>query len=174
MDRDRNYLSNEEINQIVRQVTQAVTQQVAEQVTQAAQQTAGSMAADKKILGYTSNTEDTQTDEAVRGKTYTDSEMWGFNKKLLVASEQTERQRSLDHESAVKALELKERQLAVAEREAKLRQQASLDNLHLRSAEQAELIKHMSNHLHLDFRATVNESQLPMLDDDQSVKNESK
>lgn len=154
--------SNQELEQLVAKAVQQVMQ------------TAGQLQADKKALSYVNETEDTQTDEAIRGKTYTDSEMWGINKKLLVASEMTERHRSLDFDNELKALQIKEKELAVAEREAKLRKQAALDAIEVSEREQTSLLKHMSNHLHLDFRAAINESQLPLLDDDQSVKNENK
>jgi predicted GIY-YIG superfamily endonuclease len=159
-------LSRQDVEQIVQQTVQSAIEQVL--------QTSGQFQADKKMLGFTSNTEDTQTDEAIRGKSYTDSEMWGVNKKLVVASEMTERSRSIDHDKALKALEIKEKELAIAEREAKLRKQAAFDAIEVSEREQASLLKHMSNHLHLDFRATVQESQLPVIDDDQTVKNESK
>ena len=159
-------MTRQEIQQMIQQVTQTAIEQV--------MQTSGQFQADKKMLGFTSNTEDTQTDEAIRGKTFTDSEMWGLNKKLLVASELTERSRSSDHDNALKSLIIKEKEMALAEREAKMRKQATLDSMEISEREQASLLKHFSNHLHLDYRATIQESQLPMLDDDQSVKNETK
>ena len=159
-------MTRQEIQQMIQQVTQTAIEQV--------MQTSGQFQADKKMLGFTSNTEDTQTDEAIRGKTFTDSEMWGLNKKLLVASELTERSRSGDHDNALKSLIIKEKEMALAEREAKMRKQATLDSMEISEREQASLLKHFSNHLHLDYRATIQESQLPMLDDDQSVKNETK
>ena len=159
-------MTRQEIQQMIQQVTQTAIEQV--------MQTSGQFQVDKKMLGFTSNTEDTQTDEAIRGKTFTDSEMWGLNKKLLVASELTERSRSSDHDNALKSLIIKEKEMALAEREAKMRKQATLDSMEISEREQASLLKHFSNHLHLDYRATIQESQLPMLDDDQSVKNENK
>lgn len=157
-------MSRQEVEQIVQQAVQSSLEQVL--------QTSGQFQADKKAIGYTANTEDTQTDEAIRGKTYNDSEMWSVNKKMLVASEQTERNRSIDFDSKLKSIELKEKELAIAEREAKLRKQATLDAIEVSEREQASLLKHFANHLHMDFRAAVNESQLPMIDDDQTVKNE--
>lgn len=151
----------QEVEQIVQKAVQSTIDQVL--------QTSGQFQADKKMLGYAADTEDTQTDEAIRGKSFTDSEMWGLNKKFLVASELTERTRSADFDSKLKALELKEKELNIAEREAKLRKQATLDAIEVSEREQSSLLKHFANHLHMDFRATVNESQLPMVDDDITV-----
>ena len=159
-------MSKQDLDQIVQQAVEQILQSMGQ--LQAQSQTS------KANLGYTANTEDTQTDEAVRGKTYTDSEMWGINKKFLVASELTERHRSIDFDDNLKTIQIKEKELAIAEREAKLRKQASLDAIEISEREQSSLLKHMSNHLHLDFRAAVNESQLPLIDDDLTVRETSK
>ena len=146
-------LSREEVMQIVQQAVQASVEQVL--------QTSGQFQADKKAIGYVSETEDTQTDEATRGKTFTDSEMWGVNKKLVVASEMTERSRSLDFDSKLKSLELKEKELAIAEREAKLRKQATLDAIEVSEREQASVLKHMLNTWVMDFRTAASDPFAP-------------
>jgi hypothetical protein len=85
--------------QKIMQEAQSAMQQAASQVLQAAQETGGSLSADKKVLGTTDIDHDTDTDEAVKGKTYNDSEMWGLNKKMLV-------ERSADFALAHQAIEI--------------------------------------------------------------------
>lgn len=148
-------LSRLEILEIVQQAVQQSAQTVAEQVIQATQQTGGSLSADKKVLGVTSIAHDTHVDEAFSGKTYTDAELWGFDKKQIAVSEQTERVRSIDYNNTLQALSIREQQLNLAEREAKLRKQATLDAIEVSEREQASVLKHAFNTLSLDFRTAA-------------------
>lgn len=146
----RNLISN-----AVLQATQQIAQSVTEQVIQSTQQTGGSLAADKKVLGYEGISHDIGTDEGFNSKSLNDAEMWTNNKKQLVASELTERIRSIDHNTALKSLEIKERQLAIDEREAKIRLQASLDAIAVSERQNAAVINHLANTLSIDFRTAA-------------------
>ena len=148
-------ITREEVVQIANQVAQQTAQSVAEQVIQATQQTGGSLSADKKVLGVTHMTNDISVDEAFNSKTYTDSELWGFDKKQIAVSEQTERVRSIDFNSSLRALELKEKELAIAEREAKLRKQAQLDSIEISERQNAAVVSHMLNTFSIDFRTSA-------------------
>jgi hypothetical protein len=156
-------VTKEEIDLIVRQVTQAVTQQVVEQTLQAAQQTGGSLSADKKVLGSTDVTEDTQTDEAIRGKSYVDSELWGGNKKLLFSDE-------LNNQRALNALAIKEKELQIAEREIKLKLQAQLDHIAVTAATNAGIFNHALNMEYAKFNAAISEPLAPNTADSASKK----
>lgn len=143
------------VTQVVAQSVQGVAQSVTEQIIQATQQTGGSLAADKKVLGIEDISHDIGTDEAFKTQTANSADMWTLNKKILVASELLERNRSIDYHTALKALELKEQQLNLAEREAKLRKQATLDAIEASEREQAAFLKHAFNTLSLDFRTAA-------------------
>ena len=142
------------VKEMVEQIAQQAAQQAVEQTLQAAQQTGGSLRADKKVLGADYVTEDTGSDEAVKGKTYVDSELWGANKKLIFAHE-------LDTQRALNQLAIKERQLQVDEREAKLRHQAQLDAIATSEAQQSLNFKHILNMEYAKFNAAISEPIAP-------------
>ena len=154
-------LTREEIVQIVQQVVQGTLEQSV--------QSAGQYQADKKVVGYEDMTHDIGVDEAMQNATLNDAQTWSFNKKMTAAIEQRAYLDDSAYAHALKTIELKERNLASAEREAKLRHQTKMESIELRASEQAEVTKQFANHLHLDFRAAVNESQLPLVDDDFTV-----
>lgn len=156
-------LTREDVIQIVQQSVQQAIEQVV--------QTSGQFQADKKVLGYEDMTHDIGVDEAMQKGTLNDAETWSFNKKMTAAIEQRAYLDDAAYSNALKTLELKERNLAVAEREAKLRKQASLDAIEVSEREQSTVMKHFANHLHLDFRGATNESQLPLTDDDKTAQN---
>lgn len=147
-------VTKEEITLIAREIAQQVTQQVVEQTLQAAQQTGGSLSADKKVLGATDVTEDTQTDEAIRGKTYIDSESWGANKKLAYSDE-------LNNQRALNALAIKEKELQLLERESKIRLQAQLDHIAVIAHTNAGIYNHALNMGYATFRSAVEEPISP-------------
>lgn len=149
-------LTDQQIQKII-QDAQAAAQQVAAQALQAAQQTGGSLAADKKVLGTTVVTEDTQTDEATRGKTYVDSEMWGLNKKLLTEREQDTARKSFDYDKALKEIELKTSQLELARKQADFNHAEQLKAIAISEAQQAAVIKHLVNLEYTKFNAAVSE-----------------
>jgi len=147
-------LTKEDVLLIAREVAQQVIQQSVAQSVQAAQQTGGSLEADKKVLGTTDVTEDTQTDEAIRGKSFVDSELWGANKKLLFSDE-------LNNQRLLTSLSIKEKELQVAEREAKLRVQAQLDHIAVTAATNAGIFNHAINMEYAKFNAAVSEPISP-------------
>lgn len=144
-----------EVQAMIQQAVQQTTQSVTEQVIQATQQTGGSLAADTKVLGVENFSHDIGTDEAFKTQSVNSADMWTLNKKLLVASELTERTRSADLNSILNGLNIKEQQLNIAEREAKLRKQAALDAIEVSEREQAAFLKHAFNTLSLDFRTAA-------------------
>lgn len=154
-------VTKEEIDLIVRQVTQAVTQQVVEQTLQAAQQTGGSLSSDKKVLGATDVTEDTQTDEAIRGKTYVDSEMWGIDKKLLVEREQASAQKSFDFDKAHKEIELASAKIELARKQSDFNVTEQLRAIAVSEAQQAATFKHILNMEYAKFNAAISEPISP-------------
>ena len=153
-------LTDEQIQKII-QDAQAAAQQAVAQALQAAQQTGGSLSADKKTLGVTDVTEDTQTDEATRGKTYVDSEMWGINKKLLVEREQSSSQKSFDYDRSLKEIEIKTAQLELARKESDFSHQEQLKAIAVSEAQQAALVKHLTNLEYAKFNAAVSEPLAP-------------
>ena len=161
-------LTRDEIQQVVQQAVQAALEQA--QLQAQGVQTAGQLNTGKTITGFEDVSHDIGMDEALKNLNLNDSQKWSFNNKLTAAIENRAYMDDTAYAHALKAIELKERNLAIAEREAKLRHQTKLDSLELRTAENAEVSKHYANHLHLDFRASVNESQLPLVDDDKTAQ----
>lgn len=150
-------LSQDEIALIVKEVKQSVAQQIAEQALQAAQQTGGSLSADKKVLGATVVTEDTQTDEAIRGKTYIDSEVWGVDKKLLVEREQSNAQKSFDYDKAHKEIELAAAKIELARKQSDFNITEQLRAIAVSEAQQSANFKHLLNLEYAKFNAAVSE-----------------
>jgi len=150
-------LTQTEVDLIVEQIKLSIAQQTAEQVAQAIQQTGGSLAADKKALGYTDVTEDTQTDEAFRGKTFTDAEMWGINKKFLVEREQSSAQKSHDFDKSHKEIELAAAKIELARKQSDFNVTEQLRAIAVSEAQQAATIKHMLNLEYAKFNAAVSE-----------------
>lgn len=150
-------LTDQQIQKII-QDAQAAAQQAVAQAIQTAQQTGGSLSADKKVLGTTDVTEDTQTDEAIRGKTYVDSELWGANKKLVFSDE-------LNNQRALNALAIKEKELQIAEREIKIKLQAQLDHIAVTAATNAGIFNHALNMEYAKFNAAISEPINPNTSD---------
>lgn len=153
-------LSEETIQKLLQQVEKGDLQS-ALQTLQTAQQTGGSLSADSKGLGYEKVIDDIGTDEAFKSKTFGDAEMWGINKKLLVAREQSEAQKSFDYDKALKEIELKSAQVELARKEHGFAHQQKLDNLQVRVAEQAELVKTMLNVEYAKFNSAQSEPISP-------------
>lgn len=143
-----------DVTELVKQIAQQLGQQIAEQTLQAAQQTGGSLSADKKVLGADYVTEDTGSDEAVKGKTYVDSELWGFNKKSLV-------EKSQDFDRSHKALEIQREQIRLIEDRAIASKNASLQHVEAIMA-LANAYSHLQNvHDQSKFNAAVSEPLSP-------------
>lgn len=154
-------LSQDEIALIVKEVKQSVAQQIAEQVLQAAQQTGGSLSADKKVLGSTVVTEDTQTDEHIRGKSYNDAEMWTLNKKLLTAREQSEAQKSHDYDISLKEIEVAAAKVELARKQSDFNHSEQLKAIAVSEAQQLAAFKHILNLEYAKFNAAVSEPIAP-------------
>lgn len=150
-------LSQDEIKLIAKEVAQSVTQQAIEQALQQAQQTGGSLSSDKKVLGSTDVTEDTQTDEHIRGKSYNDAEMYAVNKKLLVEREQSTAQKSHDFDLALKEIQVAEAKIELARKQSDFNHQEQLKAIAVSEATQASIIKHFVNLEYTKFNAAVSE-----------------
>jgi len=150
-------VTKEEITLIAREIAQQVTQQVVEQTLQAAQQTGGSLSADKKVLGTTVVSEDTQTDEAIRGKSYGDSEVMFLNKKLLIEREQASAQKSFDFDKAHKEIELAAAKIELARKQSDFSTTEQLRAIAVSEAQQSANFKHILNLEYAKFNAAVSE-----------------
>ena len=155
--------NREEIRLIVKEIGQEVSQQIAQQVAQeVAQQQAKQIeqaiaqgiqdvkqavqgSSQEKISFAENKAEEINAGEAHRSAVLSATRSWNHNDKSLV-------EKSQDYDRSLKSLELKERALEVAEREAKIRKQASLDAIEVSEREQSALLKHLANTLLIDFR----------------------
>ena len=122
-------MTPQEVQQIAQQAAEQAVQQVIEQVVQGSSQ--------ERFLSGQDKFEEINSGEAFRRGVYNDAEAGSFNKKLLLATE------------------LKEKELAIAERESKLRKQAALDAIEISERENSALIKHLANTLLVDFRTAA-------------------
>ena len=84
--------------------------------------------------------------------------MWNNNDKDLIARER-------DFDLKLKSLELKEKELLQAEREAKIRKQADLDAIAVSEREHSSLVKHMLNVEYAKFNSAVSEPIAPNTQD---------
>ena len=142
----------------VQKFLQAISElQSSVQNIQSSQQTGGSLAADTKSLGYNKEIDDTGTDEAHKGKTFNDAEMWTINKKLLVEREQGDVRKSGDYDRSLKEIELKTAQIELARKEHDFATKQHMDALQFRVAEHAELAKHIFNMHSLGVKVPVSE-----------------
>lgn len=147
-------IAQEVAQQIAKQVGQEIAQQQAKQIEQAVAQ--GIQAEKQGIQGSTqeksssfvNKEEEILGGEALRAGVVSATRLWNANDKYIF-------EKSQDYDRAMKSLELKEKQLAVAEREAKLRKQASLDAIEISEREQSSLVKHMLNTWTVDFRTAA-------------------
>lgn len=147
--------------EVAQQVAQEIGQQQSKQIEQAVAQ--GIQAEKQGIQGsqqdknvYSENKfEETYVGEAFQNKAFNDSELWTLNKKLVTEREQKSAQDAHDFDLKLKALELKEKELAVAEREAKLRHQAKLDSIEVNERANLATITHFANTLLVDFRTAA-------------------
>jgi len=135
--------------QQVKQIEQAVSQgiQAEKQGVQGSQQEKGTYAENKF--------EETYVGESFQNKAFNDSEMWTLNKKLLTEREQKSAINTIDFDLKLKTLELKEKELAIAEREAKLRHQAKLDSIEVSERNNLAIMTHFTNSLLIDFRTAA-------------------
>ena len=137
--------------QQVKQIEQAVSQgiQAEKQGIQGSQQEKTSAVHSEKLF------EETFVGEAFQNKAYNDGELWTLNKKLVTEREQKAAQDANSYDLNLKALELKEKELAIAEREAKLRHQAKLDSIEVNERANLATITHFANTLLVDFRTAA-------------------
>ena len=153
-------LTDEQVQKII-QDAQAAAQQAAAQVLQAAQQTGGSLAADKKVLAHESTTEDTQTDEHIKGKSFNDAEMWVLNKKLLTEREQATAQKAFDYDVALKEIEVAAAKIELARKQSDFNHAEQLKAIAVSEAQQAALIKHFVNVEYTKFNNAQSEPISP-------------
>ena len=150
-------LSDEQVSKLIQNVQSAEQfVQEAKQLLASAQQTGGSLAADTKSLGIENIRQDIKVDEAYERGVFNDSSMYAFNDKSL------------------KAIEIKQKELDIQRQQHDFGIKQQLDAIMISERENASLIKHLVNTLTVDTRTFTYESQLPLIDDDQTVKNESK
>ena len=144
------------LQQTGQQGTQTSGQLTVEQIEQIAQSVQGSTQEKSNVVdSVTQNKqEEINSGEAHRAATFTDRELWGFNKKLLASKE-------FEYDKALKSLEIKEKELAVAEREAKLRHQAKLDAIAVSEAQQGLNFRHAINFEYARFNNAVAEPISP-------------
>lgn len=109
------------------------------QSLKAATAVSGSNSSDSSSRTNTSESkqEEINTGEAFRASVFTDKELWGADKKLIFADEHK-------YKMLIAMNELKEKQLEIAEREAKLRHQAKTDSIEVSEKENNALIKHLA------------------------------
>lgn len=152
-------LSQDEINIIAKAVEQSISQklQALDQALQAAQQTGGSLSADKKVLASTDVTEDTQTDEHIRGKSYNDAEMWTLNKKLLTEREQSNAQKSQDYDQSLKEIEVAAAKIELARKQSDFNHSEQLKAIAVSEAQNLAAFKHILNMEYAKFNAAVSE-----------------
>lgn len=156
-------LSQDEISVIAKSVAQEIAQQQAKQIEQAVSQgiqaekqgIQGSQQEKASFVSSENKFEETYVGEAFQNKAFNDSEMWGINKKLVTEREQKAAQDANSFDLKLKNLELKEKELAIAEREAKLRHQAKLDSIEVNERANLATITHFANTLLVDFRTAA-------------------
>lgn len=155
--------------QDAKQIAQDVSQGI-QDVKQSAQDTAQSLQNLKQgIQGsqqdkgtYSENKfEEINSGENLRRGTVNDADAWSFNKKLLIASEQSERTRSLDQDLALKQIDIEAAKLELARKQHDFAHQIKLDNLHARVAEHTEVFKHAINLDYAKFNNAVSEPISP-------------
>ncbi|MCB0749539.1 MAG: hypothetical protein KDC90_18925 [Ignavibacteriae bacterium] len=134
-------------DQIEKGISQAV--EAAKQTVQGTQQEKASFVSEENKF------EETYVGEAFQNKAYNDGEMWTVNKKLITEREQKAALDANAFDLKLKNLELKEKELAVAEREAKLRHQTKLDSIEVNERNNLATITHLANTLLVDFRTAA-------------------
>lgn len=150
-------LSTSEVKLIVQEVLQQSGQQGAEQLAQQVEQSISE--AIQKVQGsqqersqFSENkAEEVGMGEIMRSSNVYDFQVQNYNKKL------------------VQATELKEKELAIAEREAKLRHQVNLDAIAISEREHAALVTKLADLLTIDFRTAAYHPISPN-DQDNSTK----
>lgn len=161
-------ISESQLSSIIQQVQSAL--QASQEAKQTAQEIAQSVQDLKQgIQGsqqdkntYAENKfEEINSGEALRKGTVVDSELWSWNKKLLAASEQSERTRSIDQDLALKQIDIEAAKLELARKQHDFAHQIKLDALHARTAEQAELFKHAINMEYAKFSNAQSEPISP-------------
>ncbi|MCO6499032.1 MAG: hypothetical protein J5I47_01475 [Vicingus serpentipes] len=156
-------IGQQQAAQIARQVAQEVGQQQAKQIETAVSQgiqaekqaIQGAQQEKASFVSSENKFEETYVGEAFQNKAYNDGEMWGINKKLVTEREQKAAQDANSYDLNLKALELKEKELAIAEREAKLRHQAKLDSIEVNERNSLAVVTHLANLLSMDFRTAA-------------------
>lgn len=140
--------------------------QIAQEVSQSVQNIKGSQQ-EKSSMTETKQ-EEINSGEGFRHQVFVDSQLWALNKKLLSASEQSERTRSIDLDRELKEIEVKTAQVELARKEHNFANQQKLDNLSLRKAEDAETFKHILNMEYAKFNAAASHPVSPNNSDENS------
>lgn len=121
----------EEVQQISQQAAQQAASQAIEQVVQ------GSSQEKTSLVSSQDKYEETNTGEAHRASVLSQTRLWNLNDKML------------------SAIELKEKELALAEREAKLRHQAKLDAIEVLNQQNINAFQDAIRYLSMDFRTAA-------------------
>ena len=142
--------------QAVKQAVQDVSQSVQDmkQSLQSAGQLSKDQSGGKATLGIEDISHDIGSDEAFSGKTYVDAELWGFDKKQIAASEQTERVRSLELDNQIKQVEL-------ARKQHDFNHKQKLDSIEIANAQDAAIFRHAINMEYAKFNSAVSEPISP-------------
>lgn len=161
-------LTDKEVQSIAQQVAEAIGQHNLQQGTQQGSQQVGEQIgkaiaqslSEQSVQGSTqekSNVVDSTTQnkqeeilggESLRAAVVSNTRLWNANEKYIF-------EKSQDYDRILKNLEVKEKELAIAEREAKLRHQVKLDSIEVSEKENNALVKHLANTLLVDFRTAA-------------------
>lgn len=127
-------LVNELTNNVVDNVLAAMDQKIQQGVQSAVEQAVQGSSQEKTSLISSENKfEETNTGEAHRGAVLSTTRVWNWNDKAL------------------NALELKEKELHIAEREMAMAHQRKLNAIEIKEAEDRSLVKHIANTNGLNF-----------------------
>lgn len=140
------------VDEILQLVAQHGGQMTASQLEQALQSVQGSQQ-EKSSMTETKQ-EEINTGEAHRAATFTDRELWGFNKKMLAAKE-------LEFDLLQKSLQVKDQQLEIARKEHNFAVQQQLDHLKIVGHTNAAVINNFAHTEYAKFNAAASEPISP-------------
>lgn len=140
------------VDEVLQLVAQHGGQLTASQLEQALQSVQGSQQ-EKSSMTETKQ-EEINTGEAHRAATFTDRELWGFNKKMLAAKE-------MEYDLSLKALQIKDKEIEVARKEHDFAIQQQLDHLKVVGHTNAAVINNFIHSEYAKFNAAASEPISP-------------